>query len=399
LFKISDIFIAANLDQNTTSNPVVRSGNLLLMNLGFIELPEFVNWQPMFRLLLLPFSFLYGMLLYCRHFLYDHGILKSVKFDVPVIVIGNLRVGGTGKTPHALYIASILNSRYKIAFLSRGYGRKSSGYQEVKKDDQADQAGDEPLLFKTAFPQVPVIVSENRVEGISQLLKTHPETEVVLLDDAFQHRKLRPGFSVLLIDWASFFSFRALLPAGNERDLWNRRKKADVLILSKAPDIRDHNAAMDEIKTRVSILSNQHLFYSHYVYDALHSFAGEPVLNSESLRKRKALLITAIADPSPLLAHLKTQCAEVHALNFTDHHLYNQSDLDHIRKIVAKFAGSELLIITTSKDRVKLEPLLNKEERANWFEQKINVLVNDASNFNHLILEYVESAKRNSKLH
>jgi tetraacyldisaccharide 4'-kinase len=366
------------------------------MNLGLIELPEFVHWQPMFRLLLLPFSFLYGIALYCRHFLYDYGILKSVKFDVPVIVIGNLRVGGTGKTPHALYIASILNSRYKIAFLSRGYGRKSSGYQEVKKDDQADQAGDEPLLFKTAFPHVPVIVSENRVEGIKQLLKTHPETEVVILDDAFQHRKLRPGFSVLLIDWASFFSFRALLPAGNERDLWIRRKKADVLIISKVPDILDHNAALEHIKTKVALAPNQHLFLSHYVYDELLSFTGETTLKSEILKAKKALLVTGLADSSPLLHYLKTHCCEVVELKFGDHHNYNQADLDNIRKIVAKFADSGLLIITTSKDRVKLEPLLNKEERAFWFEQRINVVVNYESNFNQLILEYVESAKRNS---
>ncbi len=360
---------------------------------------EFVHWRPMFRLLLLPFSFLYGMLLYLRHFLYDQGILRSVKFEVPVIVIGNLRVGGTGKTPHALLLASGLSKRYSIAFLSRGYGRKSSGYYEVKTGDHADQAGDEPLLFKNAFPQVPVIVSEDRVEGIKRLVKAHPETEIILLDDAFQHRKLRPGFSVLLIDWASFFSFRALLPAGNERDLWSRRKKADVLIISKAPDIRNHHADLEAIKSRASITPQQHLFYSHYVYDELRSFSGEVLMTPQDLKNKTVLLVTAIADPSSLLNHLKASCSEVVEIPFADHHLYNQSDLEHIRKIVAKFAGRELLIITTSKDRVKLEPLLNKEEHAVWFEQPIKVVVNDESGFNHLILQYVESAKRNSKLH
>jgi len=186
------------------------------------------------RMLLLPFSWLYGMVVMLRNFLFDAGLLKSRTVNLPVICIGNLNTGGTGKTPHTEYLLSAL-SNYKTAVVSRGYGRNTSGIAEVLVDSQANDTGDEPLQIKRNFPTVPFIVSEKRNDGIDYLLKHHPNTEVILLDDAFQHRSVKAGMNLLLTQYNDLFTNDCLLPAGNLREPALSASRADVIIVTKCP--------------------------------------------------------------------------------------------------------------------------------------------------------------------
>jgi tetraacyldisaccharide 4'-kinase len=324
--------------------------------------------------------------------LYDYGVLKSTKFDMPVIVIGNLSLGGTGKSPHTLYIAKVL-SMYRTAILSRGYGRKSNGFVEVHSDSDVELVGDEPLMFKTFMPEVSVNVCEDRCEGIKRLNGASYPPDVILLDDAYQHRKLQAGFSVLLFDYQSLMKPSFLIPAGKRRDVFNRWKKADVIVVSKSPEREKINRQKIESK-----FADKNVFYSRYNYKYIQSFDNIDK-GLDYINGKLVILVTGIADSSSMVDMISERAKLVIHKEFGDHHAYTTAELNDMQKKYTMFAAEESVYLTTAKDRTRLIPLLKREELSKWFSLEIEVEMEDSDKFEKLILSYVERTQRNGVVH
>ncbi len=300
------------------------------------------------RMLLLPFSWLYGMVVFLRNFLFDVGLLNSRTINIPVICIGNLNTGGTGKTPHTEYLLSAL-SNYNTAVVSRGYGRNTSGIAEVHVDSQPKDTGDEPLQIKRKFPIVPFIVSEKRSEGIDYLLKHYPNTEVILLDDAFQHRSVKAGMNILLTQYNDLFINDCLLPAGNLRESASSASRADVIIVTKCPTA----ITVEQKKSIISQLPSKPVFFSSFSYDNLQSLNSGEKLNLRDLSEYEILLITGIATNKSLLDFLSTHSKKIKKIAFKDHHNYCAKDIENIIAIFNNLASEKKIIIVTEKDAVK----------------------------------------------
>lgn len=308
------------------------------------------------RWLLLPFSILYGIAVWTRNRLYDWGWLHQTDFELPVIVVGNLEVGGTGKTPMTEYLIRLLADRYKLATLSRGYGRKTTGYRIVTVDSKADESGDEPLQFKQKFPLITVAVDEDRVRGVGRLEGTH---DLVLLDDAFQHRALKPGMSIVLFDYNRLYRPRFLLPAGDYRDWFRERRRADTIVITKCPpDLAEEERGRIIRRMSGPEQTGPLVLFSHMVY-------GDPVAApfidkstiEDSLPSGEnvaTLLITGIARPEPLFAHCQARNGNVEHLRFPDHHRFSPKDLQLIRQRFELVEGHHKIIITTEKDVKRL---------------------------------------------
>ncbi len=320
-----------------------------------------------------------------RHWAYDIGILHSVKFNKPVLVVGNLSTGGTGKTPLTIYLAQLLRN-YSPALLSRGYGRNTKGFKWVQIDDQVSDSGDEPLLFKKALRYTLVAVCEDRVEGINQILKEN-DPGVILLDDAFQHRRLNPGFSILLFDYDSIVKPHFLLPAGDERDLWMRRKKANVVVITKCPDVFDMKVKRHISETLFNGIS---VYFSRLKYGKIKRFSGEE-LSLEEINKCSLYLVTGIAKPAKLKKDLSEIATIIHHQKFPDHYNFKRLDLDLMQKNILMFAPISPLFITTSKDRGRIEPLLEEDEKRKWLEIPVETEFENKEQFNALILDYVRT--------
>jgi tetraacyldisaccharide 4'-kinase len=307
------------------------------------------------RYLLLPFSLLYRFVIILRNKAFDWGLLKSVKFDFPIIVIGNLAVGGTGKSPMTEYLIRMLGNKYKIATLSRGYGRKTKGFLEVRNNDDVTKVGDEPLQFKRKYPEITVAVCEDRVEGVNKLKNSH---NLLILDDAYQHRALKPGFSILLLEYKSLFQPKFLLPAGDFRDTFNQRKRADLIVISKSPQSLSESEKQKALK-RVNVSLNKRVLFSYLKYGQPYWLNSKDYrINNQNLKldeDHAVLLVTGIANPQPLVNYLKTQVKKVYLFNYPDHHNFTKQD---IRKISIKFDSineQNKLIVTTEKDAQRLQ--------------------------------------------
>lgn len=306
------------------------------------------------RLLLLPFSVLYGIAVWLRNRLYDWGWLKQTAFDVPTIVVGNLAVGGTGKTPMTEYLIRLLAADYRVATLSRGYGRTTRGFRIVEFHDTAEESGDEPLQFKRKFPKVTVAVCEDRVIGVQWLVEHG--YEVIVLDDAFQHRALKPGLALLLFDYQSMRRPKWLLPAGNYRDWMAERKRADVMMVTKTPG--DATAAdRDAIHRRLADGESEYppVLFAGIGYDTLTAvWPDETGLISGLDPDVSVLLVTGIANPVPLHRYIAAQAGEVVHLRYPDHHGYSGADMQAIRKRFLEITNTRKCIVTTEKDLQRL---------------------------------------------
>jgi len=308
------------------------------------------------RLLLWPFSLLYGLVIAIRNFLYDKNIFKSQKFDLPVIVIGNLAVGGTGKSPLTEYLIRLLKDSFKVASLSRGYGRETTGFIYVEKTDSFTKVGDEPLQFKTKYPEVTVAVCEDRVEGIKKLKDTN---EVIILDDAFQHRALTPGLSILLFDYETLFKPRLFLPAGNLRDSFTQRKRADVIIITKTPSLLSEEKRIAALKS-VAANANQQVLFSSLSYDSPYNIFNVTETNDDILdQESDILLVTGIANPKPLVNYLEGKCRKIELISYPDHHSYTEKDIESIVKKYTALSSNRKFIVSTEKDLQRLKDFLN----------------------------------------
>lgn len=305
------------------------------------------------RILLLPFSALYGLVIWVRNRLYDWGWLKSTGFSNPVIVVGNLAVGGTGKSPMTEYLIRLLSNRYTLATLSRGYGRATRGFRAVEVHSTATECGDEPLQFKRKFPHITVAVGEDRVQGVKRLIQDGHEA--IILDDAFQHRALHPGFAILLFDYQAMRKPNWLLPAGNYRDCFQERRRADIMVVTKTP-ISATTREKEHIRQKLSLKQEVPVLFASIRYGSL-----SPVFPSGKAHDKTALhpelsilMVTGIANPTPLHDYLAPQVKGVFQLRYLDHHQYTLADIQQIIKRFNEIANPSKLIITTEKDAQRL---------------------------------------------
>jgi len=345
------------------------------------------------RWLLLPFSLLYGIAVIIRNYCYDAGLFKSKSFDKPVISVGNLDVGGAGKSPMTEYLIRLLKNDYKLATLSRGYGRKTKGYLTAATTATATNLGDEPAQFKAKFPDITVAVCEKRVEGIQKLL---PDHDVILLDDAFQHRAVQPGLSILLLDYNRLGEPHLLLPAGNLREPFAGRWRAQIIVVTKCPAALndDEKSAAAQL---IEPLPYQKVFYTRIAYQPLAAIDGK--MQAQAVDSDTTVfLLTGIANPKPLLQHLGGYTPHVVHHNYPDHHPFTPKN---IAKLAAEFSAcraQKKLVITTEKDAQRLQQ--------SWFNGalpgggdlpvfvlpiKVEFLNDSGPEFDQLISNYVKA--------
>lgn len=302
-----------------------------------------------FRLFLFPFTLLYTLIIWIRNRLFDFKILKSNSFTIPTIVIGNLAIGGTGKSPMTEFIITFLKDKYHLATLSRGYGRKTKGFRLVELTDSASEAGDEPLQFKNKFPQITVAVSENRSYGVDKLKDQH---DLILLDDAFQHRKLKPTFSILLFDYSSCLQPMYMLPTGNFRDLPAESKRADIIIVTKTPQ-NTSLAQKQYIQKKLEHKSNgKEILFSSIRYSHPIALLGNKTIIEATT---SVLLVTGIANPIPLITYLKQTTEHVEHLQFPDHHNFSETDVLQIKQRYLTIQNQDKIVIITEKDAQRLK--------------------------------------------
>jgi len=310
------------------------------------------------KFLLYPFSVIYGIVTGIRNFLYDGGILKSIKFDIPVISIGNITVGGTGKTPHTEYLISLLREDYKVAVLSRGYKRKTKGFVEVKTNSIVTDVGDEPLQIKRKFPSVIVAVDKDRVHGINKLIKDNNNAiDVVLLDDAFQYRKINASVNIMLIDYNRPVNKDLILPAGRLRESQRQQKRATMIIYTKCPDDLS-SASLSKIKKNIYLYPNQSLFFTGITYDNPVPVFPEIAedLPSFSDKRNSFILFSGIANPAPFWNYVSSLARVIDTMVFPDHHFYLSEDIKKIEKRYDRMSKDNYLyILTTEKDAMRLK--------------------------------------------
>lgn len=351
-----------------------------------------------------PLSFLYGIGVRLRNFLFDAGILKSQRFPLPIINIGNITVGGTGKTPHTEYMIRLLQQDYNIAVLSRGYKRQSKGFVLATPQSSANEIGDEPYQMAHKYPEIRVAVDRNRCHGIQQLMSNHvlPPTEAIILDDAFQHRYVKPGLNILLIDYNRPVWNDLLLPAGRLREPLCGKQRADMFIITKCPE-QLNSEEEKHICEQLHPQAGQEVFFTRMAYGKLQPlFACRPERELNDIQADEhLLLVTGIASPGPLHHELLKHTQYVHPLCFGDHHQFSAADLTRINNTFRELPSGKRSIITTEKDAARLicHPLLEDALKPYIEVLPIEVkFLGKEELFNLKIKEYVRKDSRNSSL-
>ena len=334
------------------------------------------------RKILFPFAILYGLVTSIRNFLFDIGILKSYSFDLPIIAVGNLSVGGTGKTPQIEYLIRLLSGKYKIATLSRGYKRQSEGYVLADSTSNAMVLGDEPFQFYQKFPGIQVAVDADRKNGIEHLLSQKEKPEIILLDDAFQHRKVKAGFYILLTSYGDFYSNDYILPTGNLRESRTGAKRANVVVVTKCPA----NLSLDEqneIKAKLKLTPSQELYFSFIDYDN-SIFSEDKTMKVEEIRNNDKLLLAGIAKPEPFFEFLKSEVNNQEILTYPDHYHFTEKDILEI-----KAKAKHKIIITTEKDYVRLKDSVLAAQL--YYLPIRSSFVSGGNSFDESIYNFVES--------
>ncbi len=305
------------------------------------------------KILLSPFSLLYLLGSGLNSLLYRTGLLKSMSFTFPVISVGNLSIGGAGKTPHIEYLIRLLKDYLNVATLSRGYGRKTRGFMEIQTHMTAEETGDEPLQFKRKFPEITAVVAENRAFGIPRIISDHPEAQLILLDDAFQHRAVKPGLNLLLTEYDQPFTRDFPLPSGRLREWRSAYKRADAIIVSKCPaDLSLEKAAA--MRREIAPEPHQRLFFSYYGYGAPY-YIFNPRYRVDLNQEWDVLLICAIARREYLLSYLKQAAGSVKVLAYEDHHVFTNGEIGQLHTEFQRMESDKKVILTTEKDAVRLE--------------------------------------------
>lgn len=319
-----------------------------------------------------------------RNYSYDKGIFKSTSFNIPVIAVGNLSVGGTGKTPQIEYLIRLLQEDKKVAVLSRGYKRKTEGFVLLNDSHLSEDVGDEPLQFYKKFSNlsnISIAVDANRVNGIQQLQKL-VNPDVILLDDAFQHRKVKAGFYVLLTKYNDLYADDFILPTGNLRESRRGAKRAYVVVVTKCPKNLSETE-QQKIKKKLKVAPNQQVFFSTISYHK--QTGGKHPISLEEIPKYEIVLITGIANPTPLVEFLKERECKVHHLNFSDHHNFTSHEVKKIQATFEKLPTEKKIMLTTEKDYMRLS---NRMDGLHYLEIESKFL-NNEEGFNSHILQFV----------
>lgn len=346
------------------------------------------------KALLLPFSILYGIVTGIRNGLFHTGILKSKSFPIPVLCVGNITVGGTGKTPHTELLIAELKKKFRVACLSRGYKRKTSGFILADAHSTAREIGDEPMQIKNKFPDIIVACDGNRVRGIEKLLALKTPPEVIILDDAFQHRYVQADKNIVLVDYNRPVHEDTLLPAGRLRENTAALKRADYIIVTKCPD------SLQPIERRIlskhlKIKPYQQLFFTTLGYGPIRSLSSKAERITPTATST-ILCVTGIAQPTPYTEHLKTFTPNITELRYSDHHNYTKKDIQHIENTFQQIKNKEKYIFTTEKDAVRLKACeLPKElKRRIYYIPVVPLFLQNEELFLNEISEYVRKNKR-----
>ena len=343
-----------------------------------------------FRSILFPFSLTYGFIVWLRNKLFDKKILRSAGFDFPVICVGNLAVGGTGKTPMAEYLVTLLHTKYNVATLSRGYKRKTKGFFIAGENTTAAEIGDEPMQLHTKFPELTVAVAEERIIGVPQLLHDRPGTEVIILDDAFQHREVNAGLNILLTDCNNLYTKDTMLPSGNLRDVKTSSKRANIIIVTKCKadlTTREREETLKELRPGQA----QKVFFTTIGYESPYHLFTKQTKNLD--RDSNVLLVCGIANPEALKEFITTKTGECESLIFGDHHAFTAKDISEIKNKFSEIPGPDKMIVTTEKDSARLSKFENELKHLPVYAipMRHQFLFGDAAQFETCIMSFIES--------
>jgi len=352
---------------------------------------------------LLPISWIYGIGVRIRNKLFDFGVLKSKSYQVPIISVGNITVGGSGKTPHVEYLVSLLKDQFQVATLSRGYKRKSKGFQLADKNTKVSDIGDEPFQIWKKFPKIFVAVDNDRCHGIETLIADEDtkDTEVVILDDAFQHRYVKPGVNILLVDYHRLIIYDKLLPAGRMREPKSGKNRADIVIITKCPkDLKPMDYRV--LQKAMNLYPYQKLYFTSIEYcDLKPLYCGEDLPLEKITKETNILLITGIASPQQITDDISKYSDKITPLTYSDHYQFKQKDLEKINAIFASLPSPKI-IITTEKDAARMIGMqgLNDDVRKSLYTLPLRVsfLLEQEEMFNNNIINYVRKNSRNSIL-
>ena len=340
---------------------------------------KWYNW------ILIPISLVYWIITSIRNLFFEIGIFKQNKFNIPIVGVGNITVGGTGKTPHSQYISKLLQNNFKIAVLSKGYGRKTKGFKYVNIDSNYVDVGDEPLQMKKNLPELIIAVDHKRVNGVNKIMKEHPDVNCIILDDAFQHRSIKICFNILLCDYTNPIYKDWMMPVGLLRESKKGIKRADCVVISKCPE----NLTMEESKTiEKNLKFTKKIFFSKIIYDKIVSLNGNKTIEKTSLKK--ILLVTGIANSNPIIEYLEKLNIQIKHLKYKDHFHYQKKDIDRIIDYYKK-QNSEIIILTTEKDAQKMKEY---EELSNYpvYYLKVSVdFIRNKDKFDEKIMNYVKA--------
>jgi tetraacyldisaccharide 4'-kinase len=355
---------------------------------------------------LYPFSLIYGLITGFRNFLYNAEILNSTEFNMPVICVGNLAVGGTGKTPHTEYLIDLLKKEFNVAVLSRGYKRKTRGFRIASNTLKVEDIGDEPLQMFRKFPDITVAVDRNRVHGVNEILKVKPDTNVIILDDGFQHRRITPGYSILLSTFDRLMIKDHILPYGNLRESRKNMRRADIILVTKSPE------SVTAIQRRIIVKEIDKAPYQNLYFTSMDYKKPVPVFEANDpevdiftpaqTKETGIVLVTGIADPEPLSEYLHTKAREIINMPFGDHHRFSLNDIEKIRNAWRSLKSSRKYLITTEKDAVRLQEFANIAEpfRSAFYYIPLGIffLNDDQEEFDNLIIDYVRKNRRNNRI-
>ncbi|MCX7862700.1 MAG: tetraacyldisaccharide 4'-kinase [Bacteroidales bacterium] len=365
-----------------------------------------ISNRKKYGFILIPLSWLYGLVIGFRHFLYNISLLRSKEYPIPIVCVGNITVGGTGKTPHVEYVVKVLKEHYTIAVLSRGYKRRTKGYLEVFTDSSALDVGDEPLQIKQKFPDITVVVCEKRRKAIDILLKkTEPKIDVIIMDDGYQHLAVKAGVYLLLVDYNNPIYEDYLLPYGNLRERVHHKSKAHIVIVTNTPpDIKPIEKRI--IQKKLELFPFQYLFFSRIEYKSpVVVFPGKFRATKYSFTKCKyyVLLVTGIANPKPLIEYIKRFSVEIFTIIFPDHYYFKTKDIEQIISRFNEINQPNKVIITTEKDAIRLRESPMTEELQNlplfYIPIEIEILYNEKNMFNQELIEYVRKNQPISSIH
>jgi len=346
-----------------------------------------------FRILLFPFALLYGLGVFVRNLLFDLRVFRSTSFALPIICVGNLSVGGTGKSPMVEFLVSKLKQEFRVAILSRGYKRRTRGYSLARESSTALDIGDEPMQFHLKFPDIPVAVGERRIEAIPQLLHDRPETEVVILDDGFQHREIRAGLNILLTEYGNLYAHDFFLPTGDLRDQKNSSRRADIIVVTKCTESLSFQER-EKLLMDLRALPQQQVFFTGLAYgQPYHIITRQPGVVPED---GELLLVAGIANPKMLKRYLEQRTGEYHMIQFPDHHIYTVEDLNAIRRRFGNLEKSARVLLTTEKDAVRLLKFRNELQELPLYVLPVRhyFLFNQEQQFLEIVRNFITQFKK-----